>query len=76
MTPGIEKRPSAPVSAVLSPMATVSPWSPLPAVPTTRPVTSIAEAGTMVTVTEAVSPGPALAVTVAVVSAWTVAGGA
>ena len=63
----MEKRPSAPVTAVLSPMATVSRGARSRPYPTTRPVTSIADGGHDRDGHQAVSPGPALAVTVAVV---------
>ena len=75
MTPGIENRPLASVTVLVAPMATVSPGSPLPGTPTTRPVTVICSEGTTVMLTVALSAGAALAVTVATVSESTVAGG-
>ncbi len=71
----MENRPSESVRVVFAPMATVIPARPLPGIPTTRPATSISAEGTTVMLTAACRPGSALAVTVAVVSASTVAGG-
>src|SRR5215468_5519337 len=72
----MEKRPSASVVTLLAPIATLIPERGLPGIPRTRPATSIVDdEGRTVTVPDAVSAAPALAVTVTEVEVSTLRGG-